>query len=407
MNSPGRSRSGRWALVAAVLAVLAVVLGWQWRKADAGSQGSGSGQVAAANAPSSASRQAQGTSGGPFSPAGLAARQQQLVQWQQRYMRAAQVYSSYREATRYPPESRPLNEHPDQVRPFDPVVEDVPLRDSSGKPVKGLRLRTTQDKVFLSGAESAKFTIEAMDGSGRLVPLVVNRSTAQSMPDSKALITLIQADVPFGDDGTGPDEVAADGKYSARLAPGAQGFLNHAGTIRVLAHVSANGEQGVVPFDVVYVPAVPATWAGVREALEEGSLNFYLKAEVKTEGRYVASGRVYDANGAPFALLQFNEEMPAGQVEFKLSLAGALVHDKNPAFPLRLVDVEGFLLQPDTFPDRAMMPRQPGVMHVSQRYEISRFSAEDWQSEERDRYLAEYDRDMQQALSEMAKLRRR
>ena len=322
-------------------------------------------------------------------------------------MRAAQVYSSYREATRYPPESRPLTEHPDQVRPFDPVVEDVPLRDASGKPVKGLQLRTTQDRVFLSGAESAKFTIEARDGSGRLVPLTVHRSSAQSMPDSKALISIIQVEVPFSDDGAGADDAAADGKYSARLAPGAQGFGSHAGTIRVLAHVSANGEQGVVPFDVVYAPLVPATWAGVREALEEGSLNFYLQADVKTAGRYVASGRVYDANGVPFALLQFNEEMPAGRVEFKLSLAGALVHDKNPVFPLRLIDVEGFLLQPDTFPDRAMMPRQTGVAHVSKRYDASSFSADDWQSEERDRYLAEYDRDMQKALDEMARLRRK
>lgn len=322
-------------------------------------------------------------------------------------MRAAQVYSSYREATRYPPESRPLTEHPDQVRPFDPVVEEVPLRDASGKPAKGLHLRTTQDRIFLSGAESAKFTIEALDGSGRLVPLTVHRSSAQSMPDSKTLISIIQVDVPFSDDGAGADDAASDGKYSARLAPGAQGFQSHAGTIRVLVHVSANGEQGVVPFDVVYTPLVPATWAGVREALEEGTLNFYLKADVKTAGRYVASGRVYDANGAPFALLQFNEEMPAGQVEFKLSLTGALVHDKNPAFPLRLVDVEGFLLQPDTFPDRAMMPRRPGVAHVSKRYDVSSFSADDWQSEERDRYLAEYDRDMQKALDEMARLRRK
>ena len=403
MRSP---RSGRWALVAAVLAVLAI-LGWQWRAADAGPQSAGSGQAAADPRPVNAAQSTQRDAGGPYSPAGLGARQQQLVQWQQRYMRAAQVYSSYREATRYPPESRPLTEHPDQVRPFDPVVEDVPLRDASGKPVKGLHLRTTQDRVFLSGAESAKFTIEAMDGSGRLLPLAVHRSSAQSMPDSKALISIIQAEVPFSDDGAGADDAASDGKYSARLAPGAQGFGSHAGTVRVLVHVSANGEQGVVPFDVVYAPLVPATWADVRDALEEGSLNFYLKADVKTEGRYVASGRVYDANGVPFALLQFNEEMPAGQVEFKLSLAGALVHDKNPAFPLRLVDVEGFLLQPDTFPDRAMMPRRTGVAHVSKRYDLSSFSADDWQSEERDRYLAEYDRDMQRALDEMARLRRK
>jgi hypothetical protein len=84
-----------------------------------------------------------------------------------------------------------------------------------------------------------------------------------------------------------------------------------------------------------------------------------------------------------------------------------LVRDKNPAFPLRLVDVEGFLLQPDTFPDRAMMPRQSGEVYVSKRYDAGSFSGDEWQSEERARYLAEYGRDVQQALDQVARLRPR
>jgi hypothetical protein len=402
---------GRRGLLAFAVAVLLLLLGWQWLAADAASAGPNAGgsesALAAQRAAAKASSPASGSAGGPFSAAGLAARQRQLVLWQQRYMRAEQVYNSYREATRYPPESRPIAEHPDQVRPFDPVVEDVALRDSSGKPVKGLRIRTTQERVFLAGAESARFTIEAVDESGRAVPLVVDRSAAQSMPESRTLATLIQAEVPFADDGAGPDELAADGKYSARLAPAAQGFANHAGTIRVVVQVSANGEQGAVSFDVVYVPAVPAAWQSVREAMEEGSLSFYLKAQVKTGGRYVGSARVYDANGVPLALLQFNEVVPAGAAEFRLPLAGALVRDKNPAFPLRLVDVEGFLLQPDTYPDRAMMPRQAGVVHVSKRYSVDSFGAAEWQSEERDRYLAEYGRDVKEALDQMGRLRQK
>jgi len=284
------------------------------------------------------------------------------------------------------------------------VVEELPLRDASGKPLKDLRLRTTQERVFASGAESSRFTVEAMDGAGRTVPIQVQRSAAQTIPDSKTLINIIQANVPFTDDGMGADEVAGDGRYSGRLAPASQGFAGHAGTIRVLVQLSANGEQGVAAFDVVYTPAVPATWGGVREAPEEGGLNFYLKAQVKTAGRYVASARVYDANGVPFALLQFNEEVGAGPVEFKLPLAGALIHDRQPAFPLQLVDVEGFLLRPDTFPDRAMMPRQAGVVHASRRYDLGSFSSAEWQSEERDRYLAEYGRDVKEALDAMTRL---
>jgi hypothetical protein len=382
-------------------------LGWQWLTPDAEAQGNPGGTPAHTAGAAGNPTAPAGTVTTPFSAAGLAQRQQQLALWQQRYMRAAQIYNGYRDATRYPPESRPLEQHPDQVRPFEPIAEDLPLRDASGKPAKGLRIRTTQERVFLAGGESTRFTIEALDESGRPVPLVIERSAAQTMPDGSALITLIRAEVPFADNGAAPDQTAGDGKYSARLAPAAQGFAEFAGTIRLLIDVNANGDKGVVPFDVVYVPTVPAAWAGVREAMGEGSLNFYVKAQVKTPGRYVASARVFDANGTPLALLQFNDVVAAGPAEFKLSLAGVLVRDSKPAFPLRLVDVDGFLLQPDTFPDRAMMPRQAGVVHVSQRYDVNSFSASEWQSEERARYLAEYGRDLQRALDEMARLRQK
>ncbi len=343
---------------------------------------------------------------GPFSATGLAARQQQLALWQKRYERAEQVYSSYRDATRYPHESRPLSEHADQQRPFDPVAEDKALRDASGKVAKGVRLRTTQERVFLGGLESVKFTISAVNDKGEPVALQVNRSSAQSVPDTTALIAVVSAEVPFSDDGAGPDAVASDGIYSARLTPSAQGFASHAGTIRLLAQVTANGEQGVAHFDVVYEPTVPATWAsGAREAVEAGSLNIYLKARVLVGGRYVVSGRLFDANGAPFALVQFNDTVAAGPAEFKLHVFGALIRDKAPAFPLRLVDVDGFLLRPDTFPDRAMMARLPGVVHTSQRYSPDNFSPTEWSSEERNRYLAEYGKDVQEALDQIGRLK--
>jgi hypothetical protein len=137
-------------------------------------------------------------------------------------------------------------------------------------------------------------------------------------------------------------------------------------------------------------------------------LNFYLQAQVATPGRYVASARVYDAGGVPFALLRFDDVVAVtGPAEFKLTLAGVLVRDKNPTMPLRLVDVEGFLLQPDTFPDRAMMPRLAGEAHVSGQYDVDSFSGDEWQSDERARYLAQYAKDMQLALEEMGKLRQR
>ena len=212
----------------------------------------------------------------------------------------------------------------------------------------------------------------------------------------------------FSDAGVGSvgavDDVAGDGNFSARLSPSTQGFAGFAGTIRILVFVRADGKEGVAHFDVVYTEDVPAAWGTVREAQEAGSLNFYLKANVRVAGRYVVSGRIDDARGQPFALVSFNEEVAAGVQEFKLHLFGALIRDKRPIFPLRLRDVDGFLLIPDKFPDRLMMARLAGVVHVSGNYTADSFSPNEWSSEERDRYLAEYGRDLDAARTELERL---
>ncbi len=344
---------------------------------------------------------------GPLSAEGQRNRAAQLALWQGRYERAEQTYAHYRDATRYPHESRPLAEHPDQVRPFATISEENKLRNAKGEPVKGLKLRTTQERVFASGPDTVKLTLTAVDDAGQVLPLVISSASAQSVAESKVLAQAIQVGLPFEDQGQGADSQAGDGTYSARLNPSQQGFASYAGTIRVLVKFNAQGEQGLAHFDVVYNPDVPATWTGVREAVEGGSLNFYLQVQVNQPGRYVASARVDDANGQPFALLQFNQPLAAGPAEFKMHVFGALIHDKRPAFPLRLRDVEGFLLHENRYPDRAMMARREGNIHTSARYSVESFSAAEWSSEERERYLAEYAKDAEQARTQVDRYSRR
>jgi hypothetical protein len=350
---------------------------------------------------------AQGSSTAPLSAEGLRTREEKLAMWRSRYERAEQVYNTYRDATRYPHESRPIQDHPDRIKPFDPVVEEKTMRDPQGNPVKGITLKTGQDRVFLSGPDSVKFTVQALDKDGRVLPLTITRASGQTLPDSKQLITPRSANLDFSDGGpsAGVDDIANDGNYSARLTPQTQGFAGASGTIRVLVFVKADGKEGVAHFDVIYTEDMPATWlGGAREAQESGSLNFYLNALVRVPGRYVVSARVDDARGQPFALLAFNEEVAAGAQEFKLNLFGALIRDKRPAFPLKLRDVEAFLLIPDKFPDRLMMPRRAGVVHTSGSYNADSFSPAEWSSEERERYLAEYARDLEQARLELERI---
>lgn len=351
-----------------------------------------------------------GTTGGqaPLSPEGIKVREEKRAIWRARYERAEQVFNSYRDATRYPHESRPIADAPDQVRPFDPVVEEKIMRNERGEPVKGITLKTGQDRVFLSASDTVKFTVQASDSSGKVLPLLITRAAAQSVAESKLLVQQRSVTLDFSDAGPNSsgavDDVAGDGQFSGRLAPQVQGFGGFGGTIRVLVFVRADGKEGVAHFDVIYTEDTPAVWAGIREVQEAGSLNFYLKANIRASGRYVVSARVDDARGQPFALLSFNEEVAAGAQEFKLHLFGALIRDKRPVFPLRLRDVEAFLLIPDKFPDRLMMARRPGVVHSTGSYSVDGFSPNEWSSEERTRYLTEYGRDLQTARSELEKL---
>ncbi|MBC7617596.1 MAG: hypothetical protein H7293_01150 [Candidatus Saccharibacteria bacterium] len=340
----------------------------------------------------------------PYSAAGLEARKAQLAMWAARYERAERLYAGYRDATRYPHESRPIAEHPDQVRPFVPIAEDLKLLNDKGEPIKGVRLRTTQERVFLSGAETVRFSIAAVDDNNLPLPLIIRNAAARSIADSRTPVKQISTPVNFSDNGTGADDRAGDGTYAARLSPAAQGFDGYNGTIRMLAEVSASGQQGVVQLDVIYTSDIAATWGPVRDVVEAGSLNFYLKLQVRVGGRYVVSGRVDDANGVPFALLQFNDELAAGSRELRLQTFGALIRDKQPAFPLKLRDVDGFLLIPDQFPDRATLARLPGVVHVSGRYALDRFSSAEWTSEERERYLTEYGKDAETARNQVQEL---
>lgn len=381
------------------MGLLAAGLGW-W---SAGAAPSPAEAPAPAAAPSSAAP-ASGLTRAPYSAAGLKQRDRRLSLAQDRLARAQETLASYRQATVYPPESRPLREHPDQLRPFAPIQQNLPLRRPGQDPASGVRIVTTQEKVFASGAETVKLTVAAVDDNGQSLPLTIPRAVAFDLPDPRQAAGRPQVAIDFNDAGLGADLLAGDGTYSALLAPSLQGFADYAGTVRVQVELNQNGRSGMVSFDVVYQPLVPAEWGGIREAVVNGSLAFDLQAQVHQAGRYVVNARVVDARGQPLALLSFNDEVGTGSQRFRLTLFGRLIRDAQPVFPLRLQDVEGFLLLPDQFPDRAMLPRRAGVVYSSQRYGLDRFSDAEWQSEERSRYLTEYQKDVDQATQDLAGL---
>lgn len=341
----------------------------------------------------------------PLSPLGEAQRREQLALWQGRLERARNSLDGYRAAAQYPHESRPIEEHPDQVRPFDTIDEDRALRMPGGTATQGVRLRTTQERVFASGAESSRITLTLQDLQGRTLPLRVSRAVMKEVTPPGRTASTPEFVVPANDAGVQGDAVAGDGVITAVMQPASQGFGTFAGTVRLEMHLDHAGQPGFIYFDLVFSPDTAAIWLpGVREVQSAGALEFFLKAQVLIPGRYVVSARIDTAQGQPLAIAIFNGEVAAGTAEFRLPVFGKLLRDKAPAFPLTLRDVDAFLLRPDTFPDRVMLPRRAGAVHTSKNYPLAAFSTAEWTSEERDRYLNELGKDMAEAQRKVQQL---
>jgi hypothetical protein len=395
-------RSGglrRWGPLLLVLALLALI-GWLALRGDE--------QPAAAAAVASAGGQPQGpqffgqVEGRPVQadPGEHARKRQQLVD---NYALADHTYCSYREGSVYPPGSRPMAQNPDQVYPNKPVLETNPMRGDDRRGNPNILLQTSQSRVYLAAGESVVFALRAVEPNGNVVPLVVTRAIAAGIVATGQRPTT-QVPLAFADDGAGADPVAGDGAFSGVLTPGQTGLAGFHGTIRTEVRFTAGGKNGSLIFDVIHSPRAPAVWAGApREALEDGSLAFILRADVRQPGRYVVTGRVDDAKGRPFALATFNEVLGPGPNDIKLIVFGKLMIDGAPALPLTLRDVDGFLLKENTDPDRELMPRLEGPVLTSRTQSLKGVSDAEFNSEERERYLTEFAKDRKGAAAELAK----
>lgn len=344
---------------------------------------------------------------GPAAGAPLTAaeRQARKALWQARLDAAREALESYQLAARYPHGSRPASEHADQMQPFAPIAEEQPLKVPGGHPLQGVRLRTSQERVFLSGAERSLVTLSLVDQAGATLPIGFRRAVLREVPAPGATARTTEVALNVNDAGQSGDAQAADGIYTAWVQPQAQGFGEMAGLVRLELDLVYDGQPGFLYFDFIYSPETAARWLpGVKEALASGSLEFRLRAEVLIPGRYVVNARVDDASGRSVALLQFNDELPRGAQDIRLTLFGRLVHDESIQFPVTLRDVDAFLLKPDTYPDRTMLPRLAGAVHTSRSYAATDFAADTWSSAERDRYLTELTRDVEQAERELKQL---
>ncbi|MCP3058192.1 hypothetical protein LXT21_05385 [Myxococcus sp. K38C18041901] len=313
--------------------------------------------------------------------------------WAERLERAKETLASYVASTRYPPQSRSIREHPDQVVLAEPERTRPLSRENTD-----VQLRLKQDRVFAVGDEVVLFSVACEDAQRAPRPCEVLAATAREADHMPGAGGMPAVPVAFTDDGAAGDALAGDGVFTGRFQPSKQGFPLYSGTLRVDVQVRSGRAEGTAFLDILYTPTPPAVLTGkVRDVVEDGSLSLYLGIEVRKAGRYVVAGRLDDESGQPFAHVSFNEELKEGAREVKLSVFGKLVLDDAPTFPLQLRDVEGFLLKESGDPDRELMATQRGYLHTTKVYPSSVFSPAEWQGEQRLRYIDEYQRQVDEA----------
>ncbi|MBZ4414872.1 choice-of-anchor X domain-containing protein [Myxococcus sp. RHSTA-1-4] len=414
---PSVSRSHRaWWAVALLLPALGL-LGWWWGgEGGAGLEGSAPSstlELARTGAPvGEAPGKGRGEPGGasPGPGAVLAAtgpvpartpqeleREARRRLWEQRLERAKRTLDNYLAATRYPPESRPSREQPDQMDMAEPERTRPLSRDNPD-----VQLRLKQDRVFVVGDETVHFFVSCEDAQRMPRPCEVMTASAHEAEYMTGGKAESPAPLSFMDTGAEGDAQAGDGTYTGRFQPSKQGFPMSSGTLRVSLRVRSGKAEGSAFFDILYTPSPPALFTGrVREVLEAGSLQLYLGVLVRKAGRYVVAGRVDDESGVPFAHVSFNEELKEGPQEVKLTIFGKLIVDEVPTFPLKLRDVEGFLLKEQGDPDRELMASLRGYVHTTNEYAASVFSSAEWQSEERSRYQRQLTADVDEAQAQL------
>jgi hypothetical protein len=325
-------------------------------------------------------------------------REARRVLWEKRLTRAKFTLETYVAGTRYPPESRHIREHPDQEQLASPERTRAISRDNAE-----VQLKLKQEKVFVVGDEVVHFSVGCENAVHEPLPCQVTGGMAHEAEHMLGEgVPVAGVPLAFVDDGSQGDALAGDGISTSSFQPSKQGFPLFSGTLRVEFQVRSGNAEGRAFFDILYTPAPPARFTGkVREVVEQGSLRLYLGLQVRKAGRYVVAGRVDDEAGVPFAYVSFNEELPEGAQEVKFTVFGKLIHDEVPTFPLKLRDVEGFLLKESGDPDRELLATLQGYVHTTREHPMSAFSADEWQSEERTRHIDEFTKDVNEAQKQL------
>ncbi|MBK8258151.1 MAG: hypothetical protein IPK82_36480 [Polyangiaceae bacterium] len=287
-----------------------------------------------------------------------------------RRARAEFTLGSYLDWAQYPPHSRPARERPDRMMPVRGRRRSLPLAGSEGG-TDSARVILWQSRSHVAGAENVGFAI-ACERDGAPLPCAVSSAVATPElaggPQPSPVVFV-------------PDPKHIGAAYTLDFHPDVEGFHAYTGPIGVTALVTAGAETQTASFVFEYTSDPPATFTGrFTEAMNHGSLSICAGLLVRETGRYLFEARVADAEGTRFAFVTADVNLAAGPGEACFVLFGKLVLDENAAAPFTLLDVEGFVLLEEAFPDRHTVPALPGNVYTTHFYADTSFSSDEWES---------------------------
>jgi hypothetical protein len=271
----------------------------------------------------------------------------------------------------YPPQSRPLGRHNDDL--LHPNQRHEEFVDSDDGAVDFRFTAVTGDETLVATLEVRR--------DGRPVPVTVTTAflapyRAAELPSERA-----RWPVPFEPQGelqVGRSRPAAiEGRDETGLV-GLYIEFDHGGAERQRAHLVVH---------VTPEAAVPARFTGeFRDEIVNGSLVVYAGVEVRQGGHYLVDCNLYDAEDHPVAWTRFKGHLDAGVHMVPLTFFGKVLVDSRATAPFRLGELRGARFVEGRDPDLDQMRMFTGEYHTAS-YPLGDFSDAPYDSPEKQRRI--------------------
>jgi hypothetical protein len=316
----------------------------------------------------------------------------------------AAALTMYREYSKFPPNSRPVDEsYSDIAQPALVASAPQPLlaTDAAGhKLASGVYCTLQPEEHNVSAGQQQRITLTCQRGpqgapnAPPLAVLVEGMSAEVVAEDGKVSALPLNA-VAFGDDGSRGDEVARDGVYTASLATSEQaapGQVTFVAQVRV-ADREASDPATAQPLQAGFAiaPPAPARFTGkATDALEQGSLVVTVELEVERAGRYRVFANL-EHSGELMAYAKEDLQLDVGIQQVPLLFFGKILRDAGLNGPFQVTQLRGqrFNLEPGSQGPLNEPLRILAQAHETSSYRASEFSSKEWTSPYKDERIAE------------------